>query len=335
MNREEWLRDRRKGLGGSDAPALLGLSPWASAMDVWVEKTGRAPKSDPDPDREFLLDLGTAVEPFIAKRYERETGRITRSVPGVMRHPLHEVILGTPDRLVVGEKRGVELKSEIQFQDRFGDPGTDDVPDWYRVQCAHYMAITGFESWDIALLHGGTRFGIYPIDRDPVAENSLIEFELDWWDRHVVKDTPPEIDGSSAWTRYLAQKFPKHIKPLIEADDAASKFATQLIRARTVIDDADMMKTEYENRLKAIIGENEGIRGAFGRITWKRTKDSVETNFENALTEVRGTLPFVIPDQELIRKVDETIAEILKTHTKPKPGVRRFLVTPAKGEKTQ
>lgn len=331
MNPEQ-ASARRKGIGGSDAAAILGISPFASSMDVWLDKTLRAPITEPDPERDFLRDLGSVVEPFIGRRYEFETGRKLRSVPapGVIHHPLHDVILGSPDRLVVGEKRGVELKTENRFQDNFGDPGTDEVPDWYRVQCAHYMAITQFDQWDLALLHGGTRFGIYPIERDVAGENDLLEFLLSWWDRHVVRDTPPDVDGSQAWATYLSRKFPKHTKPLIPADETTEAFAQKLVRVRWVIDEAEDMKSELENRLKLTIGENEGLAGEFGKITWRRSKDSVVTNFENALTEIRGTLPFVIPDQELIHKVDATIGEILKTHTKPKPGSRRFLVTERK-----
>jgi putative phage-type endonuclease len=328
MNREDWLRARRKGLGGSDDAAILGLSPFRSAMDVWLDKTGRTPIDEPDDGRDFLRDLGTAVEPFIAKRYERETGRMLRPVPALVRHPLHDVIVGTPDRLVIGERRGVELKTENQFQNNFGDPGSDDVPDWYRVQCAHYIALMDYDAWDLALLHGGSHFAIYPIERDLVAENALLEYLLDWWDRHVVKDTPPELDGTPAWVRYLSQKFPRHTKPLVVADEVGTQFAEKLIRCKAAEAECVALKTELENRIKAIIEDNEGIRGPFGRITWKRTKDSQVTDFENALTEVRGTLPFLIPDKQLILAVDNAIGEILKTHTKPKPGVRRFLVTP-------
>src|SRR6266852_4597282 len=67
----------------------------------------------PDPDRDFLLDLGNSLEPVIAGLYEKQTGRtlIALAPPGIWEHPKHPMLLGSPDRLVRGERRGVELKS--------------------------------------------------------------------------------------------------------------------------------------------------------------------------------------------------------------------------------
>src|SRR6266849_2791235 len=151
-------------------------------MDVWLDKMGLKEET-PDPDRDFLLDLGNSLEPVIAGLYEKQTGRtlIALAPPGIWEHPKHPMLLGSPDRLVRGERRGVELKSENLFQDKFGESGTDQVPEHYLIQCAHYMAITNYDAWDVALLHGGARFNIYTINRDLELEKAMVEQLLNWW----------------------------------------------------------------------------------------------------------------------------------------------------------
>src|SRR6267142_5704216 len=109
---EDWKIVRRSGVGGSDVAAILGLSPWKSAMDVWLEKKGLLEETS-DPNREFLLELGTQLEPVIARLYERETkAKLVLPFPAQWRHKQRDILIGSPDRFVEGQARGVELKSE-------------------------------------------------------------------------------------------------------------------------------------------------------------------------------------------------------------------------------
>ena len=181
-------------------------------MDVWIEKMGLAGEDIPDPNRDFLLNLGTAMEPVISELYSRETGRNVFQPRRYAHKKLHWLI-GSPDRLVVGEKRGVELKTESMYVDQFGEPGTDEVPDQYLIQCAVYMAIMEYPVWDIALLKAGTSFTIYTIKRDMDLETHLLTELNDWWQRHIVEKHPPDIDGSGAWTLYLRKTYPRDIEP--------------------------------------------------------------------------------------------------------------------------
>ena len=341
--RDQWLALRRTGIGGTDAAAILGLSPWSSPLDVWLDKTGRAVPRPSDPDRDDLLFLGNALEPAIAAMYERKTGRRLFKPEedfGIVRHPAFPMILGTPDRLVVGEPRGVELKSEVPFLDRFGDPGTDEVPDFYVAQCAVYMAVNNFDAWDIALLHGGSKFGIYTLERSRAVENELLDVLVAWWERHVVQDVQPPIDGSDSATRYLAQKFVQNFEPLADATAWEEKLAIELGEKRKDFDAIEEAKAKLENEIREAIGFRDGIRGSFGKVTWKRSKDSTTTDFERAFqdakTEVAKFLLSRTAEDMSVPIADaETISGLfelaLHRHTYTKSGVRRLLYTPAKG----
>ncbi len=323
MNREQWLKDRRTGIGGSDVAGILGISPWTSPYKVWEEKTGRVPLDEKPRDlaHELRLQFGSQIEDVIANIYSRVTGRSLRKLEGISRHPQYPMLLGSFDRLVVGERRGVEIKSEVLFVDKFGDPGTNEVPEFYASQCALYMAISDVDVWDVALMHGGAWKGIYPLERDPETERTMIDFLVDWWNRHVVADVPPPIDGSDDCARYLAKQYERNVLPLADAGSLESENARELVRVRKEIADLEDTESTLVNLLKDAIGEREGIRGDFGRITWKRTKDSRVTDYQKIFEAL-------LLDGILVPSIAN---EYVEKFTNTKDGVRRFLLTPTKG----
>src|SRR5437763_1146164 len=103
---EDWLRARRAGLGGSEISALAGLNPWMSAFDLWLLKCGLA---EPQPQTP-IMKVGLKLEPAIAELYSEETGLELETCP-LMRHETIPFIQGSPDRLVKGQPKGVELKT--------------------------------------------------------------------------------------------------------------------------------------------------------------------------------------------------------------------------------
>ncbi len=330
MDEKQWLESRRGGIGGTDAAAILGLTPWVSPLDVWLDKTqsrtsnGNGATSEVDPDKAFLQEIGKRLEPVIQGLYEMQTGRtLVQPEPKFIRHKDYPMLVGTPDRYVKGRGRGVELKSETPYVDRFGDPGTDEVPDFYRVQCVHYMALTDYDAWDIALLHGGARFGVYPIERDYEEERELIEYLVEWWESYVVKATPPPVDGSDSWARYAAKRHSKNYLPLGRATDEQDALILELRECGNELAMMELSENTLKTLLKVAIGDRDGIRGDSGTVTWKRTKDSLERDFEKAFE----TLCL----EQKITAFDR--ARIINLYTKPKPGHRRFLLTPPKAAK--
>ena len=71
-------------------------------------------------------------------------------------HPKYDFMLANVDRLIVGEKVGLECKTTSEYvKDQWEE---DEVPDHYILQCQHYMAVTGYIGWWIAVLIGGNKF---------------------------------------------------------------------------------------------------------------------------------------------------------------------------------
>ena len=189
MLSEEQLAERQSGLGGSDAAPALGLSPYKSALELFIEK--REPRRAPSEAMLAAFRWGTLLEPVIRQEYASMTGRVVRVPAGTLRHPKHQFVLAHLDG-VTDDARVFEAKT-ARSADGWGKSGTDEVPHHYLVQVQHYLAITGFAVADIAVLIGGNDFRIYEVPADEELQAMVIDAEHEFW-QHVQKGEPPAPD---------------------------------------------------------------------------------------------------------------------------------------------
>src|SRR6267142_895625 len=192
--RTAWLEERRTGIGGSDAAAILGLNPYATALDVWLDKKGI--KIPGRPGREFLW-WGQALEAIIRRRYEETSGIRLVKPEAMLRHPQHDCLIASPDGLAVDGTRGWEGKpANVRMAAQWGEPGTDEIPQAYLIQCCHYMLVTQRGRWDVSALLGGSDFRTYAIHADDDLLESIRQRLVEWWERFIVGNEEPEVDGS-------------------------------------------------------------------------------------------------------------------------------------------
>lgn len=316
MSRLQWLNDRRKGLGGSDAAAILGASKFKNEWDVFFDKSGVKPVEDNSD--QFHLLLGRLLEPVVAKLYEIKTGNVVIEPPGLLVHPEHDCIIGTPDRLVVGQPRGIECKTANAWsRTQWGEPGSDQVPDEYLIQSQHYLGLTNYDIWDVPVLFSGTRFEIFTVPNDKDFIAWMYDRLQTWWKLRIVQGVRPDIDASQGCSDYIRARFPRNDGNILPAPDHAVEIAQRLDHLRSKLDVIETENTTIENTIKDLIGDADGIEGLFGRVTWKKTKDGTVTDWQAVAKALMQDKP--IEAQEAI------VAE----NTKPKPGYRRFYFKPA------
>lgn len=191
MSREKWLKERMKGIGGSDAAIVAGVNKWKSPIGLWLEKTGQV---EPEEAGEAAY-WGTVLEEIVAKEFATQTGLKVRRRNAILQHPSYDWMLGNVDRLIVGKNIGLECKTASAYvKDQWDD---DEVPDSYYIQCQHYMAVTGFAGWHIAVLIGGQHFVTKFIERNDAFIKRLIDLEADFWDK-VQNRIMPAVDGTDA-----------------------------------------------------------------------------------------------------------------------------------------
>lgn len=314
--KEQFLQRRKGGIGGTDISAIVGLNPWRNAMDVWLAKLGR----DECPEQSEAMWWGSYLEAGIARKYAERTGytlltgdRIAQSWTAsparawngitIIEHSKHPFLIASPDALALHTDRGVDFKLASFKSHEWGKEGTDKVPDHYAIQCAWYMAITGYAAWDLAVLFSGTRLEIFTIWRNPELEQVLIESAIEFWQKHVVAEVPPPIDGSLTWARYLAQLYGKGNEQVITSTTEADRIAAQLRDAEARMKQAESDLQLAKNKLAALIGENKGIQGGWGKATWVRPRPGRETDWE-ALA--RQLLQQYAPDEARARILEFT-----------------------------
>ncbi len=190
LDRQAWLTIRRGGLGSSDAAAAVGLSPYRSPQDLWLDKTGRNPGGPAEEvDGNGPPNWGRLLEPWVADAYARRTGNRIAPVSAILQHPAHPWMLADIDREVVGNAQVqiLEIKTVGSHGARRWRGG---VPEDVRLQVQHQLGVTGQQAADIAVLLAGQRLEIHRLERDDAAIERLIAREGRFW-HGVEMDTPP------------------------------------------------------------------------------------------------------------------------------------------------
>lgn len=106
MPHEEWLRYRKKGIGGSDAGAICGVNKYRSAVSVFLDKTT---EQTSEFDNEAMRQ-GRDLEQYVAERFCEETGKKVRRANAIFSHSELPFMLANVDRLVVGEMQDSNVK---------------------------------------------------------------------------------------------------------------------------------------------------------------------------------------------------------------------------------
>lgn len=273
LSREQWLEERRKGIGGSDAAAVAGLSPWKSPVEVWLEKTGQVEPEEPGEAAYW----GTVLEDVVAREFSIRTGLKVRRRNAILQHPRYPWMLANVDRFVVGENVGLECKTTSAYNAKEWEG--EEIPAQYILQVQHYMAVTGAYSWWLAVLIGGNRFIYKKIGRDDELIEQLIEIEKDFWENHVLANVPPELDGSPASTELVKKLYPQATLPSVDLPSQAKELIEELENVKADIKILEEQKNECENKLKQLLGEHEAGRIDDMIVTWKNvTSNRIDTN---------------------------------------------------------
>lgn len=262
MTHEEWLANRRRTIGGSDAGAICGLNPYSTPYSVYAEKHMLIPDR---PDNEAMRQ-GRELEQYVAERFMQETGKKVRRENSVIYNTDFPFAHADVDRLVVGERAGLECKTAATLNNAFYAAG--EYPDYYYAQCQHYMMVAGLDLWYLAVLVFQRGFYIFEIERNDEDIKTLAEIEQDFFKKSIVGDQEPQTDGRKATTDAINEQFAQ------STDDTAdltlySNEIEQFFELKARRDELDELMNEKLNAVKAFMQDSE--RGICGdhRVIWK------------------------------------------------------------------
>lgn len=298
-DREAWLAARRTGIGGSDMAAVMGLSKWTTPLAVYLDKIGEA---DPAPESEPMR-WGKLLESVVRQEYCNQTGQVVRDA-GLLRDPRHPWRIGTVDGITEGG-HVAECKCTRNGAG-WGEPGTDDIPEHIVIQVQHYMALTGLDVADVAVLIGGNDFRIYCVRLDPIAYGKITAAGAEFWQRVQDRNPPDPISVADAKALYGGGSEAGEV-----VANPAVTLAIQHLRDNAIEQKRlETMEDQAQTAIMTALGDRDTLVDLEGRplVTWKMSKPSRKF------------------DVKLFR---ESHPELVEQFTTTKPGSRRFLL---KGE---
>ena len=280
-------RDATAGIGGSDIGKVIGVSPWGGPLDVYLSATGQAPPFAGN----LATRAGSALEPVIAQSYTEETGIALD--PGRSRvHPRRQWQRGTTDREAPSAGLLIEIKTgNLRTAHRWGEPGTDEIPEEYLAQCHWYLGLAPEASrCDVPVLLGGSELRIYRVDRDLELEAALVERAERFWVDHVLARVPPPVDASETAREWLRRQYPRVARPeLLESNPEVDSVALELRAARETIKRAERVEALARNRLMDVIGGARGVRGSWGQVRWADRKSPARVEWETLARKLGAT----------------------------------------------
>ncbi|WP_273682524.1 YqaJ viral recombinase family protein [Vreelandella aquamarina] len=275
LDRQAWLSIRQSGIGSSDAAAAVGLHPYKSQLELWMDKTGRQ-SGNVEPTQEQQLNSplhwGQILEPIVAEHYARHTGHRVQRVNAILQHVEHPWMLANLDREIVGseEVQILECKTAGIYGAKLWKEG---VPEYVQLQVMHQLAVTGQQAADVAVLLGGHELQIHRIERDEAMIEQLIALERQFWD-YVEKDTPPSADGSDSADQALRALFPSDDGETLDfcQDAGLSQAFSDLQRVRQILDDAKKQEAKLKHKLQQAMGTATLATFPTGSLSWKQSK---------------------------------------------------------------
>lgn len=266
MTHEEWLAARRGSIGGSEAGAVVGMSPYATPFSVWADKTGRG---KPVEENEAMRQ-GTDLEDYVARRWAEATGKKIKRYPYIIKNDKYPFAHANIDRAVPGERAGLECKttSALNIKQFHGV----EFPEKYYAQCVHYLAVTGWDRWYLAVLVFGKGFFTYTLERDQDEIDALMAAEGLFFG-YVENDIPPMADGADATTDAIFTAWRESNGESIDliGRDAMLDEYQQLRGQKKAIDERI---AEIENAIKIDMETAERAETGRYSISWKTQQRS-------------------------------------------------------------
>ena len=286
--------ERQEYIGGSDISAIMGLNPWKTPQDIFIEKLEDDPKGLKETD---YLYWGKALEESIADRWLSERSRegynIERQEALSTAHPTKTYIRGHPDAIFRGWKDGQPIRCflEIKTTDsRNASNWTHLAPPYYYVQLAWYAMINArnyenrgetlpdTEYW-FAVLIGGNNYKDCQVDINS-NDMDLVESKGDeFWKEHIEKEVMPEYDEPDE--RINSFLFP-HVEQhkILECDEFMKKKVDEYRTLKSAMKNMYAQEKHLKELIKNKMGEAQYMVYGNEKIASQTEYDRTSINWE-------------------------------------------------------
>lgn len=252
----EWHKWRREGIGGSDAPALLGVSPYKTRRQLYFEKV-EGIEEEISPDKEFIFAKGHRVEGLIRKEFADLVG--VEIIPICVEHSSESFRRGSLDGYHANQG---DFEAKLVGQAVLSSARKGEIPQHHRVQILHNLAITESDKayW---FGHDGKKNGVLvEVGRDEEEIKRITDAEHEFWNLVLKKKAPPLSEQD-----YLIAKDRKTVSLL-----------KKLREAKQIYEDSktyfETMKEQVVSQLKHCRVRGEGLvivkSTRLGNVQWSK-----------------------------------------------------------------
>lgn len=236
LTEEDWLNWRRKGIGGSDAAAVMGFSPFCTKRDLYYDKCGIRPVLDEEESNWVAKEVGHRLEDLVAEIFSKKTGLKVYPIRRMFQHPLYPFMVADVDYFIEfpdGSTGILECKTtNYNCQSKWAN---DSVPVNYEYQGRHYMSVMNLEKVYFACLYGNNEneFIIRYMERDLDIEEDLIAEEEDFWQQYVQKRIEPPYTEKAD---LVLESIRKHYGPADKEEKAVKLSRKHLAAIKKYLD---------------------------------------------------------------------------------------------------
>ena len=263
MNREQFLLDRKKGIGGSDVASILGVSPYRTALEVYHDKT--IPELELDEPTEDM-QRGVRVEKYILQEYsERSEVQLNTNIPTIVDNQ-YPFMRANIDAKVVGQNVVIEAKSTKAPISSW----ESGIPEYYKAQVAYYAMLTDANFVEVPVLFSGWKYACFTYWRDEAYETSIKEAVIHFWQNHIVKNIPPKPTSPEE----LMTAYPRLEEKTIEADNDIREKVYQLQEAQAQRKKLEEQETQLKTQIQGFMGDAGLLDAGFCKVVLKEIKST-------------------------------------------------------------
>lgn len=200
-NDDDWHTLREKRIGGSDVGAILGVNPYKSIIDVYIDKTeGSTFKGNNATHWGHILE-STIIKEFASRHKELLVFDAPYSV-------VDNFLIANLDGVLKDKESGnfgvLEIKTTSLWNKKEWEE--DIIPQSYYAQVQHYLMLSGYKFAYVAVLIGGQEYKEFKVERNEEDIELIRSKATEFYKENILKQIPPMPDGSDAYMNYLKKK---------------------------------------------------------------------------------------------------------------------------------
>ena len=276
ISREEFLMRRKSGIGGSDVGAIMGLSKFRTAFDVWHDKVSSEINLEPND----VLDLSSYLEEYTAQKYAAVTGHKVRRLTKELSHSEYPFLKSNIDREICLDDRGVgilECKALSTFN--FKRVEMYGLPEEYAAQIQHQFLTGNCKySWGaFAILNRDNgRLLTFEVMPDAEFQKEIIRICVPFWTECVLKGVQPVAEVATE-KAIIPPKYDGSITDL-SGDETLNTLAAQRTENMALLDEAKALLAQTDALIMEHLGETEAAECRGARMYYK---SSVRTTIDS------------------------------------------------------